>query len=547
MEAPDYIVVGAGSAGCVVANRLSGPGGGRVLLLEAGGSARGLLHAMPLAATKLWFNPRSSWSYWSEPEPGLGGRRIPAPRGKGLGGSSAINGTVYNRGNPKDYDAWAQLGLTGWDYASLLPYFLRIEDHWRGEDAVHGAGGPVPVTPLSSRSPLTPRALAAARSMGFPITEDFIGEPEGWGLPDMNIDRRGRRVSAADAFLRPILHRDTLRVETGAQVLRVILEGRRAVGIEYLQGGERRMARASREVILCGGAFASPHLLLHSGVGPADELHAAGVEPIIDLPGVGRGLIDQPAGSFEVASKLPLTFERTLRIDRFLAALVRWGLGFGGPAAGPPVIAMANIRTVQGEGAPDVRAMLSGAAMDSRVWVPGLTRRKGYVILASFGIAHPRSRGRVTLGSGDPLDPPRILYNLLVEPEDMADLKRAYRLMRELVGQSALHDVVGALIRPVSELTGDAELEDYLRKVAGTTSHPLGTCKMGVADGAVVDGECRVRGVAGLRVVDASVFPTQISGNPHAAVMALGDRLGDLILGRPSLPARASPSIGSQA
>jgi len=506
-----------------------------VLLLEAGGTSRSLMHAMPLVATKLWFDPKASWSYWSQPEPGLGGRRIPAPRGKGLGGSSAVNGTVYNRGNPGDYAAWASQGLPGWDYASLLPYFRRIEDHWRGEDAVHGVGGPVPVTPLRSRSPLTPRALAAARDMGFSISEDFIGEPEGWGLPDMNIDRRGRRVSAADAFLRPIVGRDTLKVETGAQVLRVLLENGRAVGVEYLLNGERRTARANREVILSGGAFASPHLLLLSGVGPGDELRAAGVEPIVELPNVGRGLVDQPAGSFEVASKLPLTFERTLRLDRFIVAMVQWGLGLGGPGAGPPVIAMGNIRTVQNAKVPNVRAMLSGAAMDSRVWIPGLTKRKGYVMLASFGVAHPKSRGSVTLGSADPSEPPRILYNLLTHPQDMEDLKHAYRYMREFVSHPALADVTGALLRPAVEPANDAELEDYLRKVAGTTSHPLGTCKMGVGEDAVVDGRCRVRGVEGLRVIDASVFPVQISGNPHAPAMMLGDKLADDIMGRPAL------------
>ena len=537
MADPDYIVVGAGSSGCVLANRLSGPGGGTVLLLEAGGSARGLMHAMPLAATKLWFDPKASWSYWSQPEPGLGGRRIPVPRGKGLGGSSAINGTVYNRGHPHDYDAWAEQGLAGWDHASLLPYFRRLEDHWRGEDHLHGVGGPVPVTPLGARSPLTPPALAAARAMGFPITQDFIGEPEGWGLPDMNVDRRGRRVSAADAFLRPIRSRKSLRVETGAQVLRVLIEQGRAVGIDYLLHGERRTVRAGREVVLCGGAFASPQLLLLSGIGDADELRAAGVEPLVQLSGVGRGLIDQPAASFEVASRSPLTFERTLRLDRFIAAVVRWGLGQGGPAAGPPVVAMGHIRTVQGSQAPDVRAMLSAAAMDSRVWIPGLTRRKGPVIQASFAVAHPASRGRVTLASADPLAAPAILYNLLADPQDMAGLKRAYRLMRELVRRPELAEFAGELLRPAAEPADDEALEVYLRQVAGTTSHPLGTCRMGVGEDSVVDAQCRVRGVESLRVVDLSVFPTQISGNPHAPAMMLGDRVADMMLGRPALPA----------
>src|SRR5208283_5102853 len=236
----DYIVIGAGSAGCVVANRLSAPGGGSVLLLEAGGSSRGVLYRMPLAATKLWFNPRSSWCYWSEPEPGLGGRRLPVPRGKALGGSSAINGTIYNRGSPEDFDQWRDAGLIGWDYRSLLPYFRRIESHWRGSDERHGAGGEVPVTPLRCLSPLAPAFLEAARQMGIPLTEDFLGlRPEGIGLPEMNIDRRGRRVSAADAFLWPIRSRKTLAIAQRTQALRLLIERGRAVGIEYLAGRER--------------------------------------------------------------------------------------------------------------------------------------------------------------------------------------------------------------------------------------------------------------------------------------------------------------------
>jgi len=539
---PDFIVIGAGSAGSVLANRLSGPGGGSVLLLEAGGQSRGLLYRLPIAATKLWGDPNKSWNLWSEPEPGLGGRRLPVPRGRALGGSSAINGTVYNRGSPHDYEQWRDLGLVGWDYASLLPYFRRIEDHWRGGDALHGSGGEVPVSPLSCRSPLTPAFMEAARQMGFPATDDFVGlRTEGVGLSDLNVDRHGRRVSASDAFLWPIRHRSALRIETGAHVTRIIVEGGRAVGVEYRLHGEPRQVRANREVILAGGAVASPHLLLLSGIGPADEVHAVGVTPVHDLPGVGRNFNDQPGASFEFRCKRPLSFRTQLRADRFALALARWALGLPSPLSGPPMIGMGALRTTVGERSPDLRMLLAGGTRDSKVWFPGVSRSGDHILLMNFAVAHPESRGRITLAGADPALPPRISFNLLTASGDMKRMKSHYRLLREMIRQPAFADITGEMTRPAQEPDDDAALEAYLRSIAGTTSHPMGSCRMGVDDGAVVDGDCRVRGIDRLRVVDASIFPTQIAGNPHATVMMLGDKIADAILGRPALPAETAP------
>jgi choline dehydrogenase len=526
--APDYIVIGAGSAGCVLANRLSARHG--VLLLEAGGPSRNLLYRMPLAATKLWFNPTSSWMLMTEPEPGLGGRSIPVPRGKALGGSSAINGTVYNRGSPHDYDAWAAIGLKGWDYASLLPHFRSIEDHWRGGDDRHGKGGEVRVSPLSVRSPFHAPFLEAARQMGLPVTEDFVGEDsEGVGLSDFNVDRRGRRVSAYDAFLYPIRSRRTLRIETGAQVLRILIEQGRAVGVEYIQHGQTHTIRANREVILSAGAIHSPHLLLLSGIGPADELKAHGIAPMHNSPGVGRNLNDQPGGSFEFTVKRPLSFTRALRADRFSLSMIRWGLGLGGIGAGPPMVAMGALRTPLAGRSPDLRFVLAAGTMASKVWVPGITKASAHTLLMGFAVAHPESRGTVTLGSADPAMPPRIVYNLLTAPADMERLKSYYRLLQNMIAQPAFADVVDAITRPAAPLNNDAELDAYLRTFANTTSHPMGSCQMGMDPGAVVDDQCRLRGIAELRVVDASVFPTQISGNPHAAVMMLGEMISHKI------------------
>ncbi|MCP3720615.1 GMC family oxidoreductase [Paraburkholderia sp. CNPSo 3281] len=534
---PDYIVIGGGSSGCVVANRLSGPGGGTVLLLEAGGSSRGLKYRMPLAATKLWFNPESDWCMLSEPEPALGGRKIGVPRGKALGGSSAINGTIYNRGSPHDFEQWRDLGLNGWDYASVLPYFRRVESHWRGSGRFHGDRGDLPVTSLRYVSPLTDDLLKTARQAGLPIVDDFCGpNPEGVGLSDVNISKAGRRMSAADAFLWPIRHRDTLTVETGARVLGVKVEGGRAVAVTYLRNGATHVVRARKEIIISAGAVHSPQVLLCAGIGPADELKRVGVTPVHDLPGVGRNFNDQPGASFEFKSKLPRTLNGELRFDRLAVRLAQWTVGLGGPASCPPLVGIGSLRTPYVERSPDLRFVLAGATLDSKVWFPGFTRQGEHKMTMRFAVAHPRSRGSITLASNDPLAQPRILFNLLSDPYDLFRLRQYYKFLIGLIRQSEFSHVAGSITRPSPEPSSDIELDNYLRSVAETTSHPMGSCRMGVDADAVVDSECRVRGISGLRVVDASVFPTQISGNPNATAIMLADRVSDMILGRPPLP-----------
>jgi choline dehydrogenase len=533
----DYIVVGAGSSGSVVANKLSGPGGGSVLLLEAGRAATDIRHRIPAAARQLWYNPSCTWMFSTVGEPGLQGRRVPVARGKVLGGSSAINGGVYNRGSRFDYESWAERGLPLWTYGAVVPYFKRIERHWSGLPQ-YGTDGPVPVTQLQVKSPLTSRTLNAAQEMGFPLAEHAAGaEPEGWGLPTMNVDERGRRVTSADAFLSPIRHRPTLRIETRARVLRILIEKGRAIGVEYLHGSERRVAYAAREVVLSGGAVSSPAILLLSGIGPADELRAVGVETRLDLPGVGRDFNDQPAGFLQFKSKLPLTFERNLRLDRLALAVLRWSLGLSSPLSGPPVIASANLRTARAGKAPDLRMMLTAATSNSRPWFPGIAKGAGHLVAGMFALGHPKSRGSITLASSDPLAQPNILYNILTHADDIADIRHAYYLMRELISQPSLADVVGEFVMPASTPTTDDEVDSYIRRVVRTTAHPLGSCQMGVGRDAVVDEQCRVRGIDALRVIDLAVFPVQISGNPHGPAMMLADRVTDMMLGKPPLPA----------
>jgi choline dehydrogenase len=527
----DYIVIGAGSAGCVLANRLSSPKGGSVLLLEAGGGSRSLLYRMPLAATKLWFNPKTSWSFFSQPEPGLKGRSIPVSRGKALGGSSAINGTVYNRGSSADYNRWSEMGLKGWDYASLLPYFKRIENHWRGADEFHGGEGEVPITPVRYRSPFTAPFIEAVKQQGLAVSDDQVGaETEGVGLSDLNVSASGRRMSAYDAFIHPIRKRASLTIETRAQVLRILFENQKAIGVEYVQNGKKYKAFANREVILSGGAINSPQLLKLSGIGPADELKKHGIEIVRDLPEVGENLTDQPGGGFEFLVNQPYSFIRNLRMDRFAVSLLQWFCGFGGFVSGPPMVAVGAVRTNKDCKQPDMRLTLTAATMDSKAWFPGIIKPGVHKLMLSFAVAHPKSRGSITLASSDPLAHPKIQYNLLTENSDIEQLKSHYKLLNELICQPAFAGIVGKFVRPAVELKTDKELEDYLRQGCGTTSHPMGSCRMGVDENSVVDEQCRVRGIEKLRVTDASVFPTQISGNPHSTVMMLGERVSNFIL-----------------
>ena len=532
----DYIIVGAGSAGCVLAARLSADSAVSVLLIEAGGSERG--HArmrMPLAWRDTFMDPRFGWAYLSEPEPCADGRRIPAPRGKVLGGSSSVNGMMYSRGHPPDYDHWRSLGLSGWSYAEVLPYFRRAEANWRGVSVYHGADGPLTVARHRTDGVLYPALIATAEKLGFRHLQDFHGaELEGFSAPDFNV-HRGHRASTVTRYLRPVMGRSNLKVETGALAHRVLLEGERAVGVEYQHGGELKQVHAEREVVLCGGAFNSPQLLLLSGIGPAADLATHGIEARHELPGVGRNLQDHQSVGAVYEARGPITFDSQLRLDRLVLSLLRWQLFGSGPIGELPVGAQGFIRLNRDSPWPEAQFLVSPVSMQARPWFPGWRRGAGHVFSIANVVLHPCTRGSVTLRSADPKDPPRILFNLLAAPEDRSTLRRMLRFVREFFATAPAAQLVSGERTPGAALQSDAELDAYIRRSVGTAMHPTSSCAMGVDAQAVVDHELKVRGLAGLRVVDASVMPTIVGGNTNAPVIMIAEKAADLILGRPPL------------
>ena len=526
----DYVIVGAGSAGCILANCFTREPSATVLLLEAGGSDAGLRIQMPGAATSLWGDERVNWGYQSEPEPHCGGRRLPVPRGKLLGGSSAINGMFWVRGHPADYDRWAAAGASGWSYEDVLPHFRSIESDWRGEDSHHGGNGPI----RTSRCRTDPRVgaplRAAAQACGFPLSDDHNGAvPEGFGVPDLSVDG-GRRASASRAFLRPALRRRGLKVARHALCQRVLLEQGRAVGVEYRQGGQLRTARARREVILCAGAINSPQLLMLSGIGPAAALHALGIATQVDLPGVGQNLQEHCGAGLDFACASPWAFDSQLRADRFVFSVVRWMLTGTGPVASLPIAANAFIRTRPELISPDIQTIVMTATPMSRIWFPGLRAPMGHVVSVRNVLLHPQSRGSVVLSSPQAEAKPSIRFNFLDEPGDLATLRRSIRMLREVFARPELQPLRAREVRPGPSVQSDEALDAHVRQSLGTFCHPAGTCAMGRSGPAVVDERLRVRGVERLRVIDASVMPSLPGGNINAPTMMIAAKGAAMVL-----------------
>ncbi|MCP5154231.1 MAG: GMC family oxidoreductase N-terminal domain-containing protein [Ectothiorhodospiraceae bacterium] len=525
----DYVVVGAGSAGCVVASRLA-EAGSRVALLEAGPPDRHPLIHIPAGVRSLLYNAAVNWNYSSEPEEGTGGRRIHWPRGRVLGGSSAINGMLYVRGNPADYDTWAQMGCRGWSYDDVLPLFRRSERYLGGDDTHRGRSGPLVVEDYRTILPLTHRFVEAAQEAGFVLTEDYNGgRQEGVGYSQMTRNHRFR-ASTARTFLASARDRANLSVETEAVATRLLMEGRRCVGVAFRQAGRERTLRARREVVVSGGAVNSPHLLQVSGIGPADHLRDIGVDVVHDLPGVGRNLSDhyvvrlvhrvRDATSInELSRGLPLLREIARYLTRGDGALT-FGI----------TTAMVFCKSREELASPDLQLLFTPASYDPDR-VLALERQPGMTLVVCP--TRPSSRGTVMATSADPLTRPAIHPRYLTSPDDLQVMLAGIRHARRILAAPSLARHSVEEMRPGLAVDGDAALEAFARAEGTTLYHPVGTCKMGEDPMAVVDSQLRVRGVEGLRVADASVMPVLTTGNTNAPTIMIGEKAAQMLHAAP--------------
>jgi choline dehydrogenase-like flavoprotein len=537
----DYIIVGAGSAGSVLANRLGEDPTRRILLLEAGQRHTDWLLKIPIGTAKVFTAERYNWSYVSDPEPNLDGRTLPHPRGKLVGGSAAINAMAYVRGNRADFDRLASGGLDGWSYRDVLPYFKRSERYDEGSDAYRGGDGPWYVHRSHTEEPVFHAFLEAGRQIGYAVVEDYNGAEQMGFARQQHTIRRGRRVGNAEAFLLPALRRGNIRLEVGAHATRILIDGQRAVGVEYVQDRQTHTARAGADIILSAGAINSPQLLMLSGIGPAAHLKSAGVEVRVDLPGVGQNLWDHPMIMTAWSRKGTGQLRRELRYDRLawsMAKAILFGAGF---AANYPTAGTAFVKSSPDQDIPDLQLFCRDGSASSREWFPLIRPPSPQAIGLNCAHVRPESRGWVRLASSDPLAHARIRNDFLATENDRRALRSGYKIVRALMTSPAFAPYAGASVSPPRDLGSDDEIDAYVRQSLRTVLHPAGTCRVGADTNSVVDPAFRVRGIDGLRVIDAAVLPNPIGGNINATVTMFAEKASDIVRGKQSLPPAAYP------
>jgi choline dehydrogenase len=530
----DHIIVGSGSAGSVMAYRLS-EAGRSVLVLEYGGTDVGPLIQMPSALSIPMNMKRYNWGFETEPEPHLNGRKLATPRGKVVGGSSSINGMVYVRGHACDFDAWEEMGAKGWAYKHVLPYFKRMENAHGGEEGWRGTDGPMHMKRGKRLNPLYQAFIDAGAQAGYPVTQDYNGrQQEGFGPMEMTV-HRGFRWSAANAFLRPALRRKNVKLVTHAYARRIMLDGMRAVGVEYARGNTIYKARARRDIIIAASPINSPKLLQLSGIGPADVLKAAGVPVVHELKGVGENLHDHLEVYFQVKSKQPITLNGKLNIASKTAIGAEWMLLKSGLGSTNHFEACGFIRSAAGIEYPDIQFHFLPAA----VRYDGKAAFSGHGFQVHVGPMRSKSRGFIHIRSSEAKETPRILFNYMSHPDDWTEFRACIRLTREIMAQKALEPFRAEEIQPGSGVVTDAQIDAFIREHVESAYHPTGTCKMGSASDpmTVVDHECRVVGIDNLRVADSSIMPQVTNGNLNAPTLMIGEKASDHILGRNPLPA----------
>ncbi|SFG48296.1 choline dehydrogenase [Novosphingobium sp. CF614] len=533
---PDFIVIGSGSSGAVIASRLSEDAKARVLVLEAGRRERSIRLVMPILFPFVMADPKFNWNYMGEPEPFALDRQIRQPRGKVLGGSSMINGMLYARGHSRDFDEWRQLGNEGWSYDDVLPYFRKSENHWGLADDWHGKGGPLTITQQSRNTDLYRRFIETVKKLGYEERDTFhrasdSGGQEGWGAPPFCI-HEGTRASTAARFLIPALARPNLKVVTGALVTRIEIENGRAVAVHFRDSsGQMQRVSANQEIILSGGAYNSPQLMLLSGIGPAEALVSHGIDMVHHLPGVGMNLQDHPSVAMVLHAKREVTMTNSLRLDRATLSGLHWLLNRGGTMAQLPVTANGFIKTSPHLERPDAQCLFQPTMIGAQTWFPGWRKPKPDVVAMACVLLRPEGRGWVKLRSADPKDAPCILSNVLSTENDRAFFRRLVPQLREIFATDPLKDVLGAEVIPGDNVRTPEEIDAWVRSACNTALHPVGSCAMGSANDpmAVVDARLRVHGLEGLRIADAAIMPRIVGGNTNAACIMIGEKAADMI------------------